>query len=239
MTLTFGGCQISSRRVVITTGTFDLTVGSNNANFSADIASGDFGGAFTITMSDISNGLSLGQGAANGMLFSASGTIIGSAAGDSASVSSTSQSGDTQTLEFYMGESDGKEDQLQYLEGGGIGVVTIHHFETNVDKILYDGNSSSLTNQTMTTAQAASAIGDALGLGSDPSVSDVQIIAGAVAQVGSAAWTYNNDSYYLGGDLAAGTVGTLAAGETVFRFVGITNFGTNSGDIVTSKKEVC
>ena len=50
------------------------------------------------------------------------------------------------------GESDGKEDQPQYLEGGGIGVVTIHHFETNVDKS-YDGNSSSLTNQTMTTSR--------------------------------------------------------------------------------------
>ena len=78
MTLTFGDLSDSfSAASVITTGTFDLTVGSNNANFSADIASGDFGGAFTITMSDISNGLSLGQGAANGMLFSASGTIIG------------------------------------------------------------------------------------------------------------------------------------------------------------------
>ena len=53
--VTFGDLSDSSQQhPSVTDLTFDLTVGSNNANFSADIASGDYSGAFTITMSDIS-----------------------------------------------------------------------------------------------------------------------------------------------------------------------------------------
>ena len=134
------------------------------------------------------------------MQFSASGTIVGTAAGDSASVTSTSGAGELQKLEFYMGESDSDEDDLKFIGGAGKTLITIHHFESDIDEIdANDQGSSNLTQFTYTTAQAASLIADALGLSSDPSESDVQHGC-CHALLGSAVWTYNNDSYYVGGD---------------------------------------
>ena len=52
----------------------------------------------------------------------------------------------------------------------------------------------------------------------------------------SAVWTYNGDSYFLGGDsdtASANGDGTFADAEVVFRFVGITDFGNAANDYQT------
>ena len=78
----------------------------------------------------------------------------------------------------------------------------------------------------MNVTAAASLIGDALGLATDPNVSDVTLNAGtAVTTFGSAVWIYNGDAYYLGGDTGGDSDGVFDAGETIFRFVGNTDFG--------------
>ena len=128
-----------------------------------------------------------------------------------------------------MGESDSDEDDLKFIGGAGKTLITIHHFESDIDEIdANDQGSSNLTQFTYTTAQAASLIADALGLSSDPSESDVQHVAAATALLGSAVWTYNNDSYYVGGDTDED--GVFDDGESVFRFVEVTNFGAGTDD---------
>ena len=230
MTVTLGDLVDNfSANEINTTGEFNLTVGGNNGSISAHITAGDFGSSFTITMADIGNGgLALGQGGAETMTFSASGMIVGTMAGDSASVTSTSGAGELQKLEFYMGESDADEDDLKVIGGAGKTVVTVRHFESGTDEIHQNDQSSNLTQLTFTTAQAASLIADALELSSDPSESDVQNVVAARTDVGSAVWTYNNDAYYIGGD--ADKDGVLDNGEVIFRFVEVTNFGADAGD---------
>ena len=53
----------------------------------------------------------------------------------------------------------------------------------------------------------------------------------ATAQLGSAVWVYNGDSYYLGGDTGGDSDGVFDAGETIFRIIGVTNFGNNANDL--------
>ena len=166
----------------------------------------------------------------DGMDVSASGVIVGTLAVDDVSVASTSQSGDEITIDFDMGE-DSSADEFNFKEGAGKDLYVIRNFVSGTDTIDYDGNSSNLSQQTMNVTAAASLIGDALGLSSDPNVSDVSVNAAATATFGSAVWIYNGDSYYFGGDIGGNSDGVFDAGEAIFRFVGITNFGSDSSDL--------
>ena len=139
-------------------------------------------------MGETSNGIAIGTGT-DGMDVSASGVIVGTLAVDDVSVASTSQSGDEITIDFDM-EEDSSADEFNFKEGGGKDLLVIRNFVSGTDTIDYDGNSSNLSQQTMNVT-AAMLIGDALGLSSDPNVSDVSVNAAATATFGSAVWIYN------------------------------------------------
>ena len=127
-------------------------------------------------MAEIGNGIHIGHGA-NGMTISASGTIVGTLELDTISVESTTQSTDALTFEVILGE-DSIADELSFAEGAGKDFVVVRNFVSGTDKIEYTGNSSNLSQQTLNVTAAASLIGDALGLSSDPNVSDVSFRVG-------------------------------------------------------------
>ena len=111
-------------------------------------------------MANINNGIHLGTGSA--MTISASGVVVGTLEVDTVSVGSTSTGTDELTLDFDMGNGDGKVDVLKYGDGGGKDYVIVRNFETGTDKVHFDGASATLTNMTLDVA-VATLIQDALG----------------------------------------------------------------------------
>ena len=84
-----------------------LTLSAGNGpSFSAEIKNGNFDDNFSITMANINNGIHLGTGSA--MTISASGVVVGTLEVDTVSVGSTSTGTDELTLDFDMGNGDGK-----------------------------------------------------------------------------------------------------------------------------------
>ena len=119
---------------------------------------------------------------------------------DFVSAVSTSAAGDWVETTFDFGE-DSSMDVLNYIGGAGKELVTIYNFESGTDRLGFDGNSANLTQNTMDATAAASLIADALGLASDLSVHDIAVLSEATAQLGSAVWTYNGDSYLLSAEM--------------------------------------
>ena len=74
---------------------------------------------------------------------------------------------------------------------------------------------------------AATIIGDALGL--SLSSSNLASAATMVAGQGSAIYTYNGDTYYLG---AMDGDATFENGEVIVRFIGVLDAGAAAADIV-------
>ena len=206
----------------IITETFSLN-GGDGANFSANITSLDIGASgWSISMPELGNGLTLPD-----LSFSGGGVLLGTMSTDNISAVSTSQAGDTVTVEFDLRE-DSWTDVLDYNNGGGKEYVILRNFKSGSDDLDLSPQYGSSTWTTgldvaVGVATAASIIGAALGATvATGDVATAQGIFGGNDEDGNATalFTYQGDTWLVSdGDGDA----MWEDGEVIFRFVGVTD----------------
>jgi hypothetical protein len=213
--------NVSASAVTITAGdlTDDLTLssltttnftfnGGDGSNFSANITSANISGsAWSITMGELGNGLAIGD-----VTFGSSWTIKGTQGIDSISASAAN----TVATNIRVVDIDFRDDAVVDTAGiagsAGKTYVIMRNFDAGEDNI---GLAVSAAASIAITA-AAAYMNDVLG---------TTLTASDIASAGTALFTYNSDSYYIGAE-DAGTA--LGNGDYVVRFVGVTDIVNNT-----------
>ena len=113
------------------------------------------------------------------------------------SVGSTSTGTDELTLDFDMGDGDGKVDVLTTWNGGGKDYVIVRNFETGTDKVHFDGACNNTDQYDTGCYGCCNPYSGCIGCLRLANVADVSHQSGASANLLSAVWTYNGDSYFL------------------------------------------
>ena len=210
ITVTFGDLADEFDGVSMETTSLTFN-GGDGSNFSANVTGIVIDGAsgWSILMPELGNGLTLPQ-----LTYSGGGTLTGTMAVDNISAISTSQSGQSVTLDFDLRE-DSVTDVIDYKNGAGKEYLILRNFKGGQDDLdLTPGYGSATTTSSLDLSvgvtAAASLIGAALG---------TTVAVGDVATAGiTAIFTYNGDSWLLGnGDDGNGTWDN---GEAIIRFVG-------------------
>ena len=215
--MNFGDLADGFDSSAIITETFSLN-GGNGANFSAHITSLDIGASgWSILMPEVGNGLTLPD-----FSFSGGGVLIGTMSVDNISAVSTSQAGDTVTVEFDLRE-DSVTDVLDYTDGAGKEYVILRNFMGGTDDLDLSpqyGSAGWTTGLDVSVgvAEAASLIGAALGQTvATGDVATAQDVFGGYEEDGNATalFTYQGDTWLVGdGDGDA----LWDDGEVIFRF---------------------
>jgi hypothetical protein len=186
--------------------------GGDGSNFSANVTGIVLDGAsgWSILMPELGNGLTLPQ-----LTYSGGGTLTGTMAADNISAISTSQSGQSVTLDFDLRE-DSVTDVIDYKNGAGKEYLILRNFKGGQDDLdLTPGYGSATTTTSLDLSVGVTAAASLIGaaLGTTVAVADVATAGGVTA-----VFTYNGDSWLLGnGDDGNGT---WENGEAIIRFVG-------------------
>jgi hypothetical protein len=218
--------------LLISSLTTDSTIilnGGDGANFSATITDLNIGASgWTITMPELGNGLTILESK-----FSGTGTIVATNSADAISASSMSGAGYTQTVDIDLRE-DSAVDKVAYIAGAGKDILILRNFDSGEDILTLQSAAGANTlhapgGTSMGIATAATIIGDALGLTLSSSNLASATVTTANDGQGSAIYTYNGDTYYLGFSNADAT---FDDGEMIVRFVGVTDAGSVNADIL-------
>jgi hypothetical protein len=187
----------------LTTEMFTLN-GGDGSNFSASLTSSTItGSAWSITMAELGNGLSI-----SGLSYSANWTIKGTAGIDSISALSIAANGKTNTIDFDMRE-DSVADVLNLDGSAAATYVILRNFDSGEDSVAIDTTTSAMSTNAITAAAAMIST----VLGSTLTSTDI-------ASAATSLYTYNSDTYFVADAAEASTFGD---GDFVIRFVGVTD----------------
>jgi S-layer protein len=184
--------------------------GGDGSNFSAIITSANISGsAWSITMGELGNGLAIGD-----VTFASSWTIVGTQGIDSISASAAN----TAATNLRKIDIDFRDDSAADLAGiagsAGKTYVIMRNFDAGEDKI-----------GLAVSASTALAISKDIGAAYINDVLGTTLTSADVVSAGTALFTYNSDTYFIGAE-DKGT--TLGNGDYVVRFVGVTDIVNNT-----------
>ena len=191
----------------LTTEMFSLN-GGDGSNFSAGIVSARItGSAWSITMAENGNGLDI-----NDLTYSANWVIKGTSGIDSVTASSIAAAGTTTTVDFDFRE-DSAVDELEIRGSAGASYIIMRNFDSAEDKLTIHNSASATLSVGNSITAAAAHISSVLGS---------TLTASDIVSAATALFTYNGDTYMVA-DAAQDNAGTFGNGDTVIRFVGVTD----------------
>jgi hypothetical protein len=202
VTITAGDLTDDLTISALTTEMFTLN-GGDGSNFSASLTSSIItGSAWSITMAELGNGLSI-----VGLSYSANWTIKGTQGIDSISALSIAGAGTTTTVDFDMRE-DSVADVINLEGSSGATYAILRNFDSGEDSVRIDFTAGAI----MAITAAASMISTVLGS---------TLTSTDIASAATSLYTYNSDTYFVSDEEDA--AGTFGNGDFVIRFVGVTD----------------
>jgi hypothetical protein len=207
VTITAGDLTDDLRISSLVTEMFTLN-GGDGSNFSAGIVSASItGSAWSITMAENGNGLDI-----DFLQYSANWTIKGTSGVDSVTASSIAAAGTTTTIDFDFRE-DSAVDELELHGSAGATYLIMRNFDSAEDKLAIASTASATLHIGNNITAAAAHISTVLGS---------TLTASDIVSAATALFTYNGDTYMIADNAEDGN-GTFGNGDTVIRFVGVTD----------------
>lgn len=196
----------------LTTTNFTLN-GGDGSNFSAAITSANISGsAWSITMGELGNGLDISD-----LTYASSWNIVGTQGIDSISASSSIAAANLRKIDVDFRE-DSAADLLGLDGSAGKTYVIMRNFDSGEDKVSL--LMSAIEASVITTDIGAAYINDVLG---------TTLTSADIVSAGTALFTYNSDTYFIGAEDDGTTIGN---GDYVVRFVGVTDIVQNTDIII-------